>query len=121
MALQVGQRVEAVIDAADVDVVDVEQDGAVGALRNFAQELPFAHLGRLIGEVAGDVFQQDLPAEGVLHLTDPRHHDVQRLLGVGQGKKIVQVASFDSGPAQMIGYPMRFDARRQRPNLRRGT
>ena len=55
---QVGQWVETMIDAADVDIVDVEQDGAVGALRDFAQELPFAHLGCLIGQIARDILQQ---------------------------------------------------------------
>ena len=72
--MQVGQGVEAVIHAADVDVVDVEQDGAIRSLRDFAQKLPLAHLGGLIGQVAGDVFQQNLPSQGLLHLTDPRHH-----------------------------------------------
>ena len=114
--LQVGQRVEAVIDAADVDIVDVEQDGAIRALRDLAQEFPFAHLGGVEGQIARDVLQQDLPPEGVLHLTDSRHDRSERLLRVGQGQEIVQVASVDPGPAQMIGNPMRFDACRKRAN-----
>ncbi len=105
------------IDAAHVDVVDVEQDGAVRALRHLAQEFPFAHVGFVEGEIAGHVFQQDLPPEGVLDLTDPRDHRGQRFFGIGKRQEIVQVASVDSGPTEVIGYPVRFDARRQRANL----
>jgi hypothetical protein len=63
------------------------------------------------------VFQQYLPAQGVLYLADPIDHRGQRFFGVGQGQKIVQVAPFDAGPTQMVGYPVRFDARRQGPYL----
>ena len=61
---QVRQRVEAMIDAADVDIVDVEQDGAVGALAQPRAETP-TRSSRICmeGEIARDVFQQDLPPE----------------------------------------------------------
>src|SRR6266700_3932949 len=50
--VQIDLRVEAVIDATDVDVVDVEQNGTVRALGDFAQELPFAHVGLSKSQIA---------------------------------------------------------------------
>ena len=111
--LQVLHRFKAVIDAADIDIVNVEQDIAVGARGNLAQEFPLAHLVGVKAEIAGDILQEDLPAQGILHLTHACNHRRQRLFTVGQGQQIVQIASFDPGPAQMIRNPMRFDARSQ--------
>ena len=62
-AAQVRQRIEAVIDAADVHVVDVEQQVAVGALGDFAQEFPFGHVVGGEADVAGDVLQHQPAAE----------------------------------------------------------
>src|SRR5882757_1321164 len=100
--VQIGLRIEAVIDAADVDIVDVEQDGAVRALGDLAQEFPFAHVGLLQSQVARYVFEQELPTERILYLADAGDHMRQRLLVIGEWQEIVQVLSADSGPAQVI-------------------
>ena len=47
-AVDEGPRVEAVVEAADVDVVDVEQDQAVGALGDGGDEFPLGQRGRLV-------------------------------------------------------------------------
>ena len=79
-ACQIGIRVPAVVAGADVQVVDVQQDAAVGALRNRGQKLRFGERGVGVFEVGRHVLDQNLPAERVLHDADARHHQVQRLL-----------------------------------------
>src|SRR5690606_9050870 len=56
-------RVEAVIDAADVYVVHIEQQQAVAACSELRKELVFAHLRLREGDVARNVLDQDLPSE----------------------------------------------------------
>ena len=51
-AAQEGGRIEPVIDAADMDVVDVQQQVAAGFPRQFRQELPLAHRAFREGHVA---------------------------------------------------------------------
>jgi len=64
-------------------------------------------------QIAGNIFQQDLPAEGILHLSHAPNHGAQCFLGVGKRQQIVHIPPFDAGPAKVIGNPMRFDARGQ--------
>ena len=101
---------EAVIEGADIDVVDVEQEPAIGARRDLAHELPFGHLRLAEGDVARHVLERQPAAEEVLHLADALDHVVERLLGVGDGQKVVQVHAVHAGPAQMIGDPFGVDA-----------
>ena len=84
-------RVEVVVEGADIDVVDVEQDLAVGAPRQLGDELPFGQLGGGVGDVARDVLEHQAAAEPVLHLHHPLGDVVQRLLGVGQRQQVVHV------------------------------
>jgi hypothetical protein len=62
------------VDAADVDVVHVEQQLAATPPDQFADELPFAHLVVCaVADVAGDVLEHQWPAEHLLHLLHTRH------------------------------------------------
>src|SRR5882757_11210746 len=98
--VQIDLRVEAVIDATDVDVVDVEQDGTVRALGDLAQEFPFAHVGLLISQIARYVFKQELLPKRILYLADAGDHMRQRLLVIGERQQVVQVPSADAGPTE---------------------
>src|SRR6185295_1796694 len=104
-ATQVGQRIETVVDAADVHVVDVQQQPAIGALGDLAQELPFGH--RVGGEahVGGDVLQHEPALQHVLYRVHATHDVTHRLLGERQRHQVVQVDARDAGPAQMIRDP----------------
>ena len=51
-------RVEAVVHARHVDVVDIEQQLAVGAARELGDEFPFAHLVAVERDIARHVLQQ---------------------------------------------------------------
>ena len=87
--LDVAVRVEAVVVAADVDIVDVEQNQAVGLVRYRRQELPFRHARLREADVARDVLEQNAPAEEVLDPPHPLGDVCDRLLGVRQRQQIV--------------------------------
>src|SRR5580698_1746419 len=94
--LQISQRIEAMIDAADINIVDVEEDGAVRPLRDLAQKFPFVHVGGMKGQIARDIFKQQLPSQRVLYLAHPFYDRGECFFRVGKGQEIVQVASLDS-------------------------
>jgi len=108
------RRVVAVVDAAHVDVVDVEQQQAVGLLGQRSEEFPLGHgRGAVLG-VARDVLEHQAPAERVLRLAQVAHDDAQRLLAVGQRQQVVQLAAVHAGPAQVVRDPQRLHARGER-------
>ena len=109
-AAQESQRIEIMIEGADIDIVDVEQDLAVGALAEFGDELPLREFRHGIGNVARDILQHEPVAEVVLHAPHPLGDVVERFLGVGQGQKIVHVGAAQAGEAEMVGYPHRLYA-----------
>src|SRR6185437_2683850 len=79
-AVDVMHGVDAVVDAVDVDVVDVEQQAAAAAPRQFAEEFPLGHRRMEVMDVTGDVLQQYLTLQGVLQLVDMLDHQRQCLL-----------------------------------------
>jgi hypothetical protein len=109
--------IEAVIDGAHVDVVDVEQQVAIRELREPRQEFPFAHARGRKADVARNVLEQDAAAESVLDLPDPRSHVGERLVGIGQRQQVVQVETVDTRPAQVVRDPGGLDARGERRQL----
>jgi hypothetical protein len=96
-------RVEAVVAAADVDVVDVEQHAAAALERERREELPLWDVAAFELQVAGDVLDQDLPAEEILDLADAPDHVPQRLFGVRQRQQVVRKGAVDRAPAQVLG------------------
>ena len=106
---KVVEGVEAVVVGADVDVVDVQQDPAVGPLGDGGQKLPLRDARVGVGHVARHVLEQDPPAKVVLHPAHPAGDVRDRLLGVRQRQQVMQVAAVDAGPAQVIRDPFRLD------------
>jgi len=104
---------EAVIGRAHVDVVDVEQDAAVGPLGELGEELPLGHDRVRKGEVARDVLDEDLPVQPLLHGAHARDDVRQRLLGERQRKQVVRIVAADAAPAKMVRNPRRLEAPRQ--------
>lgn len=104
---------EAMIEGADIDIVHVEQEPAIGAPRHLADKLPLRHLRATEGDVARHVLQGETAAEEVLDMTDTVNDVIQRLRGVRHGQEVVQVHAVNAGPAQMIGNPFRVHALRK--------
>jgi hypothetical protein len=90
-ALQELHCVVAVVDAVDVDVVDVQQKVAVGAFQHRVDEFELAELvaGRC---VIGDVFNGHPAADQVLCLTDAPGDPVHRLLGERNRHEVVEMS-----------------------------
>jgi hypothetical protein len=82
-AAQERQGVVLVVEGADIDVVDVEQDLAVGTPAEFGDEFPLGEFRRGIGDVARDVLQDEPAAEVVLHPHHALGDVLERLLGIG--------------------------------------
>jgi hypothetical protein len=80
---------ETVVEGAHINVVDVEQQPAIGAACNLAYKLPFGHLRLAEGHVARHVLEREPATEKILHPAD---------------------AFDDARPAQMIGDPLRLHA-----------
>ena len=108
-AAQIVQRIEAMVTRANVDVVDVEQQQAVGAFRHFSQKIPFAAIGGAKADIARRIFDQDPPPQIILHAADIVDDALQCRCIIGQRQQIMAVMSVDTGPAQMIRNPKRID------------
>ena len=98
------------IHAAHIDVVHVQQNQAVRALRDLGQEVPLGELRGRVADVAGDVLQQNPGSQAVLHPADPIDDVSQYGLVVRQRQQVMQIAAGHPGPAQMIGNPGRLHA-----------
>lgn len=109
-AVDVVEGVEAVVLRGDVDVVDVEQDAAVGGFDDFIEELPLGHLGLVKLGVAADVFDGDGDLEEVLDLANAGGRGLDRFESVGHREEVVGVTSVDAAPAEVIGEPGSFGA-----------
>ena len=104
---------KSVVKTADVDIVDVEQQQAISLFRDRRQKRPLAHFRLGVGDVAGHIFQQNAPPQKFLYLLYAGNDVAHSRLGIRQRHEIVQITIVHPGPAQMIGYPRRFDMRGQ--------
>ena len=89
--------------AGNVDVVDVQQDAAVGPLDDLAEELPLGHFRDMILGVAGDIFDADRHFKKVARLADALGRELGGGEGVGHREQIVAVGTVDAAPAKVIG------------------
>src|SRR6266567_2909171 len=88
-AIGVGVQIE--IGAAYEDVVDVEQDAAAGAARELGEKIGLANRGMAEMQITRRILHQDGPSERLLCDGDIPRHDVERLLGIGQWQKIIEI------------------------------
>ena len=102
---QKGPDIEAVVDAADIDVVHIEQQMAIGAAHQLRNEFPFAQFVCRVSDIARYVFEQNPAAEKILHLLHAIRQMPQRRFGVRHRQQIVQIVMIDARPAQVIRNP----------------
>ncbi len=111
--VDVGKRVETVVLRRDINIVDVEQNAAVGAFDDFGQELPLRHFGDVKLGVAGDVFDDHRHFREVLHLANLLRRHLDCFPGVRHGQQVVGVAAIHRAPAKMVAEPRSFGAARE--------
>lgn len=96
-AVRVEQELPPISVARQVELPhQLARDAASGAPGHGGQEFPLRHGGVLVGEVRGDVLQQDAPAEDLLRLVDPLGdvavvRENRRIDPVGQGFELTQI------------------------------
>ena len=66
--------VEAMINSADMDIVEVEEQAASGARHDFGDKRGFGHILFREPEVGGRIFDQNLAPQRLLHMVDMVHH-----------------------------------------------
>lgn len=98
-AFKEGMRVVTVIESADIDIIDVEQQPAPGAAGKLAQELPFRHLGIAELNVGRDILQHQSAAQIILNQLNAAHDVIERLACIGYRQQIVQALAMHAGPA----------------------
>ena len=81
--------IEVVVLGGDVDVVDVEEDAAVGLFDDFGEELPFGHFGNVVLGVAGDVFDAHGDFQKIADFADALGGEFGGFLGVGEREQVV--------------------------------
>src|SRR5205807_10063422 len=72
--IDIGARVEAMVERAHENIVHVEQNSAVRLIRDRGKKLPLGHRGIAKRQVARYVHDKDRPFEEILHLRDTRTH-----------------------------------------------
>lgn len=95
--------VEGMVLGGDVDVVDVEEDAAVGKFSDFREKFPLAHFGLVELRIAGDVFNADGDFEIVTDVLDALGGFAGGFEGVGHGEKVMGVGAVDGTPAEVVG------------------
>jgi hypothetical protein len=93
---------EAGVAGADVDVVDVEQQRAAGAARDFVEEVDLVPLVSVDRQVVRRVLQGDRPAERVLDLGDVGADRSERLAAARKGQQIGQVVRPAPRPGEVL-------------------
>lgn len=79
------------VDGIDEEIVDVQQQVAIGLFQHRIDEVGFRH--RLVGgRVVGDVLHRDAPTQRILRLADARGDMVHGFLGEGDRHQVVQMS-----------------------------
>src|SRR3990172_6592494 len=89
-SLEEFDRVVAVIDAVHEDVVDVDEEVAVGLFEDGPDEVDLGHL-LTWRAIVGGVFYRDASLKDCLYATDAIRHVMHRLLGEGDGHQVVDM------------------------------
>ena len=109
---QIVVHLQAVIDRAHMEVVEIEQDAATAAPSQLGQKLGLPHLPRQL-QVGGGILDEQLSAQCLLHPIYLVAHVQKSGPGVGHGQQIVEIAPADAAPAQVLRHPHRRDGRHQ--------
>ncbi len=96
------------IPGRDVDIVDIEQNAAIGLFYYFIQELPFGHFRNVELRVAADVFNRNRDLQTRHRLAYLGRGNFGGFECVRHGQEIMRVRAIDTAPAQVICEPRGF-------------
>jgi hypothetical protein len=96
-----------VVAGGDVDIIDIEQNAAVGPFHDLAQKFPFGHFGNVELGVAADVFHRDGHFQEIARLADFAGGDFGGGQGVRHGQQVVRVTAIHAAPAKVVRKPRR--------------
>ena len=68
--VQIIERIETVVARGDIDIIDIQQDAAIGPLHHFGQKFPLGHFRNMKLRVAADVFHRDGHFQKIARLAD---------------------------------------------------
>ena len=105
-----GLGVIAVVHRIHVDVVDVQQQVAIGLFQNLEQKIALGQLGAE-RQIIGRILDGDAPAEHILHLPDPLGDIANHRRREGQRHQVVELRAIGGG-SEMIAeaqHPMRIE------------
>src|SRR5438552_1325436 len=103
-------RAPAMIATADVDVIDVAQDAAAGALRDGGDELPFGNDRLAVLKIRRRILDENLPLQIRLRLLDMAANDIECFFGHRQRQEVGNVDPVDHAPGQMLRDEARLEA-----------
>ena len=84
-----GARIELVVDAVDIDIVDVQMQQAIGFFQNGIDEAGLVHFRDVCHHIKRGVFNGDLAFQDVLGAADARRHVSHRLTGKRDGQQVI--------------------------------
>ena len=97
------QRIEAVVDRRDIDVVHIEQQPAARARDHLGDELRLRDRGRFEAEIGRRVLDQHAPAKVILNLSDVRADAGQRASVIRDRQQVVEKHPGVRSPGEMLG------------------
>src|SRR5216684_1652249 len=91
--------IKAMVEGADENIVDIEQDSTVSFAGLRREELPFGQRRMSVGKVTRHVLHQYWPSENVLDLADARSHVEDSFVSVRQRQEVVEIVASHASPA----------------------
>ncbi len=95
------------VERRHLDIVDVEQQAAAAAPREFVKKVDLVPVVARIGEVPRRILDQDRTRQPVLHAADLGHEMVERRVAIGDGQQVGEFVVRPVAPAQMVRKPSR--------------
>jgi hypothetical protein len=97
--------IKAVVLGRDVDVINVEQNPAIGLLCDLREKLPLGHVGLMILCVAADIFDADGNLYKITDVADFSRRVSRDGPGIGHRQEVVSISPIDAAPTEVVGKP----------------
>src|SRR5260370_18206363 len=106
-AVDIRQGIKTVVSGGNIDVVDVQENSAVGPFHDFVQELPFGHFRHMVFGIAADILNGDRDFEKIPDLSYLLCRDLGRFKSVWHRKQAMGISPVHAAPPEMIRHPRR--------------